>query len=156
MNQSSEYSLTCTFFKSAKYFWLSFFFVNCINNLSNVFFWWEVNSRNSRISDFITFDSFFSVLNSDNFFLDCLLTNNIISCYSLQSIEYASWFIDFVFLTFSFQANFIVLYLCLATWSVFWIYTSPFSAQGHQSIQELDILAFLLFSLPLPSIVASE
>lgn len=107
-----------------------------------VSFFGEIKTRNSRVSDFITFDSFLSVLNSDTFFLDCPLTNNIISCYSLQSMQYASWFLDLVFLTFSFQANFIVLYLCLATWSVFWIYTSPFSAQGHQSIQELGILAF--------------
>lgn len=107
-----------------------------------VSFFGEIKTRNSRVSDLITFDSFLSVLNSGNFFLYCLLTNNIISCYSLQSMQYASWFLDLVFLTFSFQANFIVFYLCLATWSVFWIYTSPFSAQGHQSIQELGILAF--------------
>lgn len=80
----------------------------------------------------------------DQFFLDCLVANYIISfliiLYTPHNIHLDSYL---ALLTLFLLANLIVLYLCLGTWSGFLFWTGSF-AQGHISSYELSTCDYFI------------
>lgn len=81
----------------------------------------------------------------DQFFLDCLVANNIrsflIILYTPHNIHLDSYL---AFLTLFLLANLIVLYLCLGTWSGFLFWTGSSFAQGHISSYEFSICDYFI------------
>lgn len=107
-----------------------------------------VENKNREVQIFQTpshLISFSLFSEMDQFFLDCLLANNIrsflIILYTPRNIHLDSYL---ALLTLFLLANLIVLYLCLGTWSGFLFWTGSSFAQGHISSYELSTCDFFI------------